>query len=103
MCSTPKLKRSNHGKTLASSTSILATINSTQRLAFAERANEASEHRLLQLSSTLEKDQKTHSSTKGRHLKREQLRSHQHKVKQTWLYWLLSASITDVIHKLIKH
>ncbi len=103
MCSTPKPKRSCHGKTLSSSTSILATMNSTQRQAFAERANEASEHRLLQLSSTQKKDQKIHSSTKSSHLKGDQLRSHQHKVKQTWQYWLLSASLTKVIHKFIKH
>jgi len=41
MCNTPKSKHSSHWKALASSISILVTMNSRQRQAFAARANEA--------------------------------------------------------------
>jgi len=98
MCSTPKPKRSSQRKALTSSTSILAAMNSTQRQAFAERANEASERRASQLSYSKEMNQKIYSSTKH-----SQLRAHPHGVKKTWLYWILSASLTDVMQKIIKH
>lgn len=45
MCSTPKPKRSSQGKALASSTSILASMNRAQRQTFSERANIASKRR----------------------------------------------------------
>jgi len=98
MCSTPKPKRSSQGKVLASSTSILAAMNSIQRQAFAERANEASERRASKLTFKQEMNQNIHSSTK-----RHQLKAYKNNAKDTWFYWLLSASLTDVMQKLIKH
>jgi len=103
MCSTTKPKRSSQGKALASSTSILATMNSTQRQAFAERANEASDRRVSQLKAMHPRKQEPHNSTKASQLKRDSLRTHQNRVKKTWLYWLLSAYLMNVMKKIIKH
>ena len=77
MCSTPKPKRNNQGKALESSTSILATMNSMQRQAFAKRANEVSERRLSQLNNKQSIKNTAYNSTQHR-----QLISHQNEIKE---------------------
>jgi len=95
MCSTAKPNRSNLGRTLASSTSILAALNSTQRQAFAERANKASKRRVSSRRAIKQKYQEAHSSARQPHSN-----SRQAELKKSWDYWLLSASLAEVIQKL---
>jgi hypothetical protein len=100
MCSTPKPKRSSQGKSLASSTSILAAMSRTQRQAFSDRANKASERRASQLKT---KQKEAQCSNKHSQLKHNPLRAQQNRVKMSWIYWLVSTSLTDVMQKFIKH
>lgn len=99
MCSTPKPNRRVNTKKANHSGGILSSMSSEKRQAFTERANQASARRIKVEQLRNEKQhQLKKSTTKGSGRKNMKAKTH---TKQSWLYWLLHASMGDLMRRLI--
>ncbi len=101
MCSTPKPKRKTKGKSAISSTSILSSMNSNARKEFAKRANTASVQRrsktkLQQVKTANSRIVSSQAVTNIANKKASKT-----KTNKSWFYWLLTASIAEIIKKIV--
>jgi hypothetical protein len=88
MCSTPKPKQKVKGKSVTNVVSILASLDGEARKKFAQRANQAYEHRCeVKAQEQAPRNTPIKSQKKTKRLQR------------SWLYWLLSASITEILSR----
>jgi len=89
MCSTPRPKQKVKGKPYSNVVSILASLDSEARMKFTQRANQASIHRgeIKAQEHAKQVSQKALVIPKPNKAK---------KLQRSWLYWLLSASISDI-------
>jgi hypothetical protein len=99
MCSSPIPKRRVKARIANTSVGILSSMSSEKRLLFADCANQASERRIKakQLKSEAQNRINTFPLIK-RHPKNNKAKTN---VDQSWLYWLLNTSLSELMRKLI--
>lgn len=99
MCSLPKTKRRVKAKTANSSVGILSSMSSEKRLSFAERANQASERRIEAKQLKREAQHRINKLiVKKPHPQNVKTKTNKN---QSWFYWLLSASFSELMRKLV--
>lgn len=98
MCSTPKPKRKIKAKTTHSSIGILSAMSSENRQRFAKRANQANDRR-LEIKKLQQEELTRVNNLKVKSInKNEKAKTNK---TQSWLYWLLNASVSDLVRSLV--
>ena len=93
MCSTPKPKRSIKAKTTIKVVGILSSMNSEARQRFATRANDASDRRIQLQNAKQNKAAANQSNISSK-------ANNNSNNKRSWLYWIFSASFSEIFRKL---
>lgn len=98
MCSTPRPKRRVSSIKTQPSGAVLANISKESRTKFAQIANDADERRYQQKMTVKKQQTANHLWAKNTSTKKANM---QHRsVKKDWLYWLVSASIKEILARI---
>ncbi len=103
VCSTPKPKRRNKGKSGSNSGSILSSMNCHTRTKFAERANMASDLRVGRAKQRRLKTTKIRLIVHQNMSNTQNKKANNPKTNLSWFYWLLPHSLIKSLSERIKN